>query len=169
MTSHHCKGRFRTEKRPRTIANGITWPENRLRTGAELIARLFRGFAAVRGGVAGLSMLPAPVRGALHEPFLGLAEVRGLLLPALERGKVSQELLAVLVGGEVLAGAFVELVDVLHAEVDHLFHGAVLREVAVGVAVLAILGVLALDLLAEGHSAALAEALLVGEWVFHSQ
>ena len=52
------------------------------------MARLFHGCAPMRGGGAVLSMLPAPMRGALHEPFRGLAAVRGLLLPALELGEV---------------------------------------------------------------------------------
>ena len=37
------------------------------------------------------------------------------LLPALERGEVLAELLAVLVGGEIQAGVLVELVEELHS------------------------------------------------------
>ena len=89
-------------------------------------------------------------------------------MPALERREVLPQALAVLVGGEVLAGVLVELVEELHADLYHLVHRAVLREAAVGEAVLAVIGILAHDLVAERHAAALAEVLLVGEWVIHS-
>ena len=88
-------------------------------------------------------------------------------MPAFELGEVLAELLAILVGGEVHTRVLVELVDELDAEVYHLLHGAVLREVAVGVAVLAVVGVVARDLVAEGHAAALAETLIFGEGIFH--
>ena len=45
--------------------------------------------------------------------------------PALELREVLAELLAVLVGSEVLAGVLVELIHELDAEVYHLLHGAV--------------------------------------------
>ena len=91
----------------------------------------------------------------------------GLLLPARERREVLPQSLAVLVGGKVQAGVLVELVEELHADLYHLVHGAVLREVAVGVAVLAVVGVVAHDLVAERHSAALAEMRIVGKGVIH--
>ena len=95
--------------------------------------------------------------------------MRLLLLPALELGEVLQELAAVLVGGEVLAGAAVELVEVLDAEVDHLLHSTLLGEVAVGETILAVVGVVAHYLVGQRHAAALAEVLLVWEGIFHSQ
>ena len=79
--------------------------------------------------------------------------MRTLFLPTFQLGEVLAELLAVLVGGEVLAGVLVELVDELDAEVYHLLHGTVLREVAVGEAVLAVVGIVAADLVGEGHAA----------------
>ena len=88
-------------------------------------------------------------------------------LPSLERGEVLPQALAVLVGGEVLAGVLVELVEVLHADLYHLVHCAVLREVAVCEAVLAVIGILAHDLVAERHSAALAEMLDFRERIVH--
>ena len=67
-----------------------------------------------------------------------------------------------IVGGEVLAGVLVELVDELDAEVDHLLHGALLGEVAVGKAVLAVVGIVAQHLVGQRHAAALAVTLLGG-------
>ena len=66
---------------------------------------------------------------------------RLFFLPAFELGEVLAELLAVFIGGEVLAGILVKLVDKLDTEVYHLLHGAVLREVAIGEAVLAVVGI----------------------------
>jgi len=99
---------------------------------------------------------------------ISAAQRQGDLFPALERREILPQALAVLVGGEVLASVLVELVEELHADLYHLVHRAVLREVAVGKAVLAVFGVVAHDLVAQRHAAALAEALLVGEWVVHS-
>ena len=67
----------------------------------------------------------------------------------------------------MLAGVLVELVEELHADLNHLVHGAVLCELAVGVAVLAVVGVVAHDLVAERHSAALAEMRMGGKGVIH--
>ena len=91
-----------------------------------------------------------------------------LFLPALERREVLPQALAVLVGGEVLAGVLVELVEELHADLYHLVHRAVLREVAVGEAVLAVIGILAHDLVAQRHAATLAEVLYFREGIVHS-
>lgn len=88
-------------------------------------------------------------------------------MPAFELGEVLAELLAVFIGGEVHTRVLVELVDELDAEVYHLLHGAVLREVAIGEAILAVVGVVARDLVGEGHAAALAEMLIFGEGVIH--
>ena len=98
----------------------------------------------------------------------------GLLFPAFEQREVLQELLAVLVGGEVIARVLVELVDVLDAEVDHLLHGALLGEVAVFVAVCAVLAAEAsvgfgatVGIAGQRHAAALAEMLIFGKGIIH--
>ena len=95
-------------------------------------------------------------------------------LPALERREVLPQALAVLVGGEIHTRVFVELVDVLRAEVDHLLHGALLGEVAVLVAVGAVLAAqaavgfgAAVGVAGQRHAATLAEALLVREGIIH--
>ena len=123
-------------------------------------AALFHGFAPMRDAIAKMYGRYAMMQAAR-------AMMLSAFLPAFELWEVLAELLAVLVGGEVLAGVLVELVDELDAEVYHLLHGAVLREVAVGEAVLAVVGVVAHDLVGQRHAAALAEVLDFRERVVH--
>ena len=123
-------------------------------------AALFHGFAPMRDAIAKMYGRYAMMQAAR-------AMMLSAFLPAFELGEVLAELLAVFIGGEVLAGILVKLVDELDAEVYHLLHGAVLREVAVGEAVLAVVGIVAHDLVAERHTAALAETLIVWEGIIH--
>lgn len=124
-------------------------------------AALFHGFAPMRDAIAKMYGRYAMMQAAR-------AMMLSAFLPTFELREVLAELLAVLVGGEVLAGVLVELVEELHADLYHLVHRAVLREVSVGVAVLAVFGVVAHDLVAQRHAAALAEVLYFRKGIVHS-
>ena len=101
--------------------------------------------------------MPSVREGGWHRSGGGLA-------PPLELRQEVGEHLPVRLGGEGLGHLLVYLVEELGAVVNHLFEGEVLQELAVAVAVLAVVvvdlsvGIVgAVGVCGEGHAAALAE------------
>lgn len=142
------------------LQNAFTGLKNDFAMMRNGFAALFHGFAPMRDAIAKMYGRYAMMQAAR-------AMMLSAFLPALERREVLPQSLAVLVGGEVLAGVLVELVEELHADLYHLVHRAVLREVAVGEAVLAVVGIVAHDLVAQRHAATLAEVLDFREGIVH--
>ena len=117
-----------------SLQNAFTGLKNDFAMMRNGFAALFHGFAPMRDAIAKMYGRYAMMQAAR-------AMMLSAFLPTLELGEVLAELLAVLVGGEVHTRVLVELVDELDAEVYHLLHGAVLRELTLFIAILAVLGV----------------------------